>query len=686
MRPSIVYPLLLPLLVLPAAIAEPRQDVVITGRVTDASSAPLHLATVRVEGAALVGANTDDSGRYVVTVRNIALRQRLTVRALRIGYTAASREITVSGDTMRVDFALSASALRLSEVVVTDAADPTAGAKRPYSVGQVQGQVAGAGGGGGGGRGGALGDAGPRGEAAGTIQLRSPRAASGAYAPGAASPAPVSVEERRARERLRSLDPRFDTEQYDRIYENPFIAARTEPLSTFSIDVDRASYSNVRRFINMGQLPPKDAVRIEELINYFTYDYAEPRGEHPVSITADVAPAPWKPAHRLVRIGLKGKSIDRSELPPSNLVFLIDVSGSMQPPNKLPLVKAAFRLLVNELREEDHVAIVVYAGAAGLVLPPTSGAHKGRILHAIDNLEAGGSTAGGAGIKLAYEIARQHHLRRGNNRVILATDGDFNIGVSSDAEMVRLIEEKREQGTFLTVLGFGMGNIKDSRLEKLADKGNGNYAYVDDLTEAKKVFVTEFGGTMFTIAKDVKLQIEFNPAAVSAYRLIGYENRLLRAEDFNDDTKDAGEIGSGHTVTALYEVIPVGVDSDTPVRGVDPLRYQTESEPGRRAARDELLYVKLRYKDPNGDMSKLLDRAVIDRGTRPSADFVFAAAVAQFGLVLRDSEYRGSATLGDVLALARRSIGEDEHGYRSDFIRLVEDTRRLDRSREPGMR
>jgi Ca-activated chloride channel family protein len=674
MRASIVYPLLLPLLVLPSPTAVARQDVVITGRVSAADSlgvaaGPLDAVAITVDGTTR-GALTRPTGEYVLTLPNVTAGQRLTVRARRIGYAEASREVAVRGDTVRADFVMVTTVLQLQKVVVAGAADPAAGATRPFAAARVDGSGGtiqlrtGRGGGGGGGRGG----------------QGQPGNFAGVRPEGAVAGAPLSAEERRELERRRSIDPGFNTEQYDRIYENPFIGVRTEPLSTFSIDVDRASYGNVRRFISMGQLPPKDAVRIEELVNYFTYAYPEPRGDHPVSITADAAPAPWKPAHRLVRIGLKGKSIDRTELPPSNLVFLIDVSGSMMPANKLPLVKAAFRLLVNELREEDHVSIVVYAGAAGLVLPPTSGADKSRILRAIDNLEAGGSTAGGAGIRLAYEVARAHHRRGGNNRVVLATDGDFNVGVSSDADMVRLVEEKREQGTFLTVLGFGMGNLKDSRLEKLADKGNGNYAYVDDLAEAKKVFVTEFGGTMYTIAKDVKLQIEFNPTTVAAYRLIGYENRLLRSEDFNDDTKDAGEIGSGHTVTALYEVIPVGAETDTPVRGVDPLRYQREPDEERRSRGDELLYVKLRYKDPDGTTSKLLDRAVADRGGRPSADFTFAAAVAQFGLVLRDSEYKGTASLGDVLALARRSLGEDEHGYRADFVRLVEDTRQLSRS------
>jgi len=466
-------------------------------------------------------------------------------------------------------------------------------------------------------------------------------------------------------------NPNFNTEAYDHIVENGFLAAAQNPLSTFSIDVDRASYSNVRRFINAGQRPPVDAVRIEELINYFTYDYPDPDGEHPFSITTDISDAPWNPIHKLVRIGIQGERIDTRDLPPSNLVFLIDVSGSMQSANKLPLLKASFRMLVNELRSEDRVALVVYAGAAGLVLPSTPGDEKTRILDAIDALEAGGSTAGGAGIELAYRVARENHIAGGNNRVILATDGDFNVGASSDAAMVRLIEEKREQGTFLTVLGFGTGNLKDSKMEKLADHGNGNFAYIDNLMEARKVLVTEMGGTLLAIAKDVKIQVEFNPARVRAYRLIGYENRLLAAEDFNDDTKDAGELGAGHSVTALYEVIPVGVDSPIEIRGVDSLRYQTPATP---VASDspELVFVKLRYKRPDADESRLITRPLLDTGAAPSADLRFAAAVAGFGMILRGSEYCGDWTLADVLALARESTGADAEGYRAEFVRLVE--------------
>ena len=467
-------------------------------------------------------------------------------------------------------------------------------------------------------------------------------------------------------------NPNFNSESYDQIVENVFLAVDANPLSTFSIDVDRASYSNIRRFISAGQRPPIDAVRIEEMINYFPYDYPAPDGEHPFSVITEVTDAPWNPMHKLVRIGIQGQQIDTEDLPPSNLVFLIDVSGSMQSPDKLALLKSSFRLLVNELRPEDRVAIAVYAGAAGLVLPSTPGSEKDAILDAIEALEAGGSTAGAAGIKLAYRVARENHIEGGNNRVILATDGDFNVGVSSNGELIRLIEEKRRQGTFLTVLGFGTGNLKDAKMEKLADHGNGNFAYIDNLMEARKVLVTEMGGTLLTIAKDVKIQVEFNPDRVQAYRLIGYENRLLANEDFNDDTKDAGELGAGHSVTALYEVIPVGVDSPFEIRGVDSLRYRTPGATRPVSASPELMYVKLRYKQPDADESRLIEHPVLDTRVEPSADFRFAAAVAGFGMILRDSEFRGELTLADVLELARGSMGEDVQGYRGEFVRLVE--------------
>jgi Ca-activated chloride channel family protein len=473
-----------------------------------------------------------------------------------------------------------------------------------------------------------------------------------------------------------------NTESYNPIDESPFLSARANPRSTFSIDVDRASYSNVRRFITGGNLPPKDAVRIEELINYFPYAYEEPRGDEPFAVSTEVSAAPWSRAHKLVRVAIKGRSVDTEDLPPSNLVFLLDVSGSMQSPDKLPLVKSALRLLVNELRREDRVAIVVYAGAAGLVLPSTPGDRKEAILDAIEGLEAGGSTAGGAGLRLAYDVARRQRIRGGNNRVILATDGDFNVGESSDAAMVRLIEERRGDGIFLTVLGFGTGNLKDAKMEQLADKGNGNYAYVDNLLEARKVLVHEMGGTLLTIAKDVKLQVEFNPARVSAYRLIGYENRALRNEDFADDRKDAGELGAGHAVTALYEVIPVGAEDVESVRGQDPLRYQRGGRSTDAAGGAELMYVRLRYKAPDGDRSRLVEHAVLDRVRAPSLDFTFASAVAAFGMLLRDSEHRGQATMENVIAMAERSKGRDEGGYRAEFVRLAEAAQRLLGGRE----
>ena len=472
--------------------------------------------------------------------------------------------------------------------------------------------------------------------------------------------------------------PDLSQEDYNLIRDNPFQLVRTEPLSTFALDVDSGAYSNVRRFLDDGQLPPVDAVRLEEMINYFTYDYPAPDNQ-PFAINTELSQAPWQPQHQLLRIGIKGKEIENEALPPSNLVFLFDVSGSMNDPDKLPLLKSAFRLLVNELRPEDRVSIVVYAGAAGLVLPSTSGAEKETILAALDNLEAGGSTAGGEGIELAYQEAAENFLDNGNNRIILATDGDFNVGMSSDAELIRLIEQKREQDIFLTVLGFGTGNLKDAKMEQLANNGNGNYAYIDNILEAKKVLVTEMGGTLLTLAKDVKIQVEFNPAQVQAYRLLGYENRLLAAQDFNDDTKDAGELGAGHTVTALYEIVPVGVDSPVELPTVDDLKYQ-ETQPNSGNFAGELLQLKLRYKPPTGDNSELITQAIAnDRKPldQASPDFRFAAAVAEFGMLLRDSPYRGESSFDQVLELAQGSKGADPEGYRSEFIQLVKTAQAL---------
>lgn len=466
---------------------------------------------------------------------------------------------------------------------------------------------------------------------------------------------------------------KHNTEEYERIYDNRFKETLRRPLSTFSIDVDTASYANVRRFLKRNELPYKDAVRIEEMINYFDYDYPRPKGKAPFSIITEISSCPWDTAHRLVHIGLQGREMKKENRPSSNLVFLLDVSGSMDSPDKLPLLQSAFKLLVKQLDDRDRVAIVVYAGAAGLVLPSTPGSQKDRILDAIERLNAGGSTAGGAGIRLAYQVAVENLIEKGNNRIILATDGDFNVGVSSTSELVRLVEEKRESGVFITVLGFGMGNYKDSRMEQLADKGNGNYYYIDGILEAKKVLVQEISATFFTIAKDVKIQVEFNPARVKAYRLIGYVNRLLEDEDFEDDTKDAGELGAGHTVTALYEIIPAGSKEALPE--YPELKYMEMRMKAPANARKEVMTVKLRYKPPKGRRSKLMAGSVQDkdislRGT--TDNFRFSAAVAQFGMLLRDSEFKGDSSFDNVLKLARGAKGKDVNGYRAEFIRLVE--------------
>ena len=475
-----------------------------------------------------------------------------------------------------------------------------------------------------------------------------------------------------APEPWRSRSGPHNTEAYDTIVENPFKRVADDPLSTFSIDVDTASYANVRRFLSAYQRPPKGAVRIEELINYFKYDYAPPTDGEPFAAHVEISDCPWNLKHRLIRIGLKGKVPPRGERPPCNLVFLLDVSGSMNQANKLPLVRESMKTLVDGLRDADSVAIVVYAGASGLVLDSTPCTDKARIVGALDRLKAGGSTNGGAGIRLAYSVAQAHFIPKGVNRVILCTDGDFNVGTTDRSSLVGLIKKKAKSGVFLTVLGFGMGNYKDGTLEQLADKGNGAYGYVDTLREAKKLFVDQLEGTLITIAKDVKIQVEFNPARVAAYRLIGYENRMLRHQDFNDDTKDAGEIGAGHTVTALYEIIPAGRKVDVP--GVAPLKYQKPLAPTKAADSGEVMTLKLRYKQPDGDKSKLMVAAVKDTGEKldkASRDFKFTASVAMFGLVLRDSKYKGTATLDGVIELAGEGKGPDKKGYRAEFIGLA---------------
>ncbi|WP_226894654.1 vWA domain-containing protein [Luteolibacter marinus] len=482
----------------------------------------------------------------------------------------------------------------------------------------------------------------------------------------------------------------LETESYDYFGDNPFFSPQQKPLSTFSIDVDTASYSNVRRMIKSGSRVPVDATRIEEFLNYFTYDYAPPAtGEAgkpvegpPFSANIEAASTPWAPAHRLVRIGLKGYENDWETRPPSNLVFLLDVSGSMGSDNKLPLVKESLRLLVRRLDERDRISIVVYAGNSGLVLPPTPANKRKKILRAIDQLEAGGSTNGGEGISLAYKTAREHFNQLGNNRVILCTDGDFNVGTTDQSALVKRVEEQGRTGVYLTVLGFGMGNLKDDMLEILSNKGNGNYAYVDSREEARKVFVQGVSGTLVTIAKDVKIQVEFNPAKVGAYRLIGYENRLLEAQDFDDDTKDAGEIGAGHSVTAFYEVIPAGMEAGM-LKRISPLKYQkVEPRAETPGAGDELFTLKLRYKEPEAGKSRLMTIPFTDAGggfADASVDFRFASSVASFGMILRDSDFRGDATLPAVIEMAAGALGEDRDGYRKEFLELVETYSRGDR-------
>ncbi|MGC3988251.1 MAG: von Willebrand factor type A domain-containing protein [Chthoniobacteraceae bacterium] len=480
-----------------------------------------------------------------------------------------------------------------------------------------------------------------------------------------------------------------NTEAYDRITDNEFLAVHDQPLSTFSIDVDTAAYANVRRFLDSGTLPPKDAVRIEELLNYFEYDYPQPKGEDPFSVNVEVARAPWNAKHLLAKIGLKGREIAPEQRPPMNLVFLLDVSGSMDEPNKLPLVRQSMKLLVERLKPEDRVAIVVYAGASGMALPSTPASHKKEIEAAIDSLTPGGSTNGAAGIQLAYDIAKANFIKDGVNRVIQCTDGDFNVGVTDQGDLLRLIEEKAKSGVFLTELGFGMGNYKDSTLEKLADKGNGNYGYVDTEREAKKLLVDQLGGTLVTIAKDVKIQVEFNPAQVGSYRLIGYENRLLAAQDFNDDKKDAGEIGAGHTVTALYELTPVGDPGTAP--GIDPLKYHApeSADVASPALPDELMTVKLRYKQPDGETSRKIEQPVPgwqasiserDGKRTVSKDFQFAAAVAEFGMLLRESPYKGDATWKSASDLAENGLGPDPQGYRHEFLKLIQRAQQIGES------
>ncbi|HEX8427372.1 YfbK domain-containing protein [Hymenobacter sp.] len=622
-----------------ALLTSPRSidTLAVRGRITDAASGKgLPGVRVQVKGTR-VGVSTNSDGTYALTLP--AGRRVLVFSSL--GYLIQERKVTKEKRVVNV--ALRVDSRALNEVVVVDAASDYEQAAPSGVVDGVpitQDQKVKA--------------ATPSAASAAGIRIRGASALPGRpYFPVAPRPEPGAGE------------------SYAHVKEDRFHSTQKDPLSTFSIDVDAASYSNVRRFLNQGQLPPPDAVRIEEMLNYFHYDYPQPTGPEPFSVTTELAACPWNPAHQLVHVGLQGKQVNADKLPPANLVFLVDVSGSMEGDDRLPLVQAGLRLLVKELRPQDKVALVVYAGAAGLVLPPTAGNKRGEILRAIDNLQAGGSTAGGAGLRLAYQVARENFRKDGNNRVVLATDGDFNVGEQSDDAMEHLVEQERESGVFLTVLGVGQGNYQDKKMELLADKGNGNYAYLDNLDEARRVLVRQFGGTLFTLAKDVKLQVEFNPARVREYRLIGYENRTLAAEDFNNDRKDAGEMGAGHTVTALYEVVPVGAPA-----AIDPLKYQPNVAADKSAsASADVLTVKLRYKEPQGNTSKLFERTL--RGPaapleRASENLRFATAVTQFGMLLRESSYRGTATFESTAKLANAARGKDAEGYRAELVRLVE--------------
>lgn len=613
----------------------------ITGTVNDESGNPLPGVSIYIKGTKN-GTVSDGSGKFSIVVPN----NKATLVISTVGMQ--TQQIKVGNQTS-LNIVMKAAAQTLEEVVVTGLNVPTEDASDDSKLYGSRAPI----------------------NAMKSIQLR-----------GAAS---ISNSNKTVfydkHQEQPVKDNGFDREGYDHITENRFLRSTDNPLSTFSIDVDAASYSNVRRMLNNNQLPPAGAVRIEEMINYFTYKYPQPKGQDPFSINTEIAKCPWNEEHRIVSIGLQGRKIPVENLPASNLTFLIDVSGSMSDVNKLPLVKSSLKLLADQLREQDKVSIVVYAGSAGLVLSPTSGSNKEAIKEALNKLESGGSTAGGQGIALAYKTAKENFVSKGNNRVILCTDGDFNVGISSDDELESLIEKERKSGVFLTVLGYGMGNYQDAKMQKLADKGNGNHAYIDDISEAKKVLINEFGGTLFTIAKDVKLQIEFNPAKVQGYRLIGYENRMLTKEDFNNDKKDAGELGSGHTVTALYEIVPVGIKTDV-FDKVDALKYQ-KVEKKQMAVADfngELLNIKLRYKQLDGDVSKLLQHPVMDQkiGIETTSDNLrFATAVAGFGMLLRQSEYKGNASFKSILQLASGAVENDQAGYRKEFINLLKVAQRL---------
>jgi Ca-activated chloride channel family protein len=607
---------------------------------------PIAGATITVEGTR-IGTQTNNKGTYAIDVPEGKTQLIFNF----IGYQSKKVKL---GKTDRLDVYLKPSSSNLSEVVVSGYSTKTqsdmAGSVATVSPSTtLQGRVSGV----------IVRDANA------SAQLRE-----------------VAFDKKRASSPIyynNTVSP--NDESYKPLTENGFTNAKETPLSTFSVDVDAASYSNVRRFINNGQLPPADAVRVEEMINYFKYDLSGPKNNEPVAIHTELSSAPWNSKHRLLRIGLKAKTIDMDKLPPSNLVFLLDVSGSMGEANKLPLVKAAMKMLVDQLRAEDRVAIVTYSGEVGLKLAATPGNEKQKIKDVIDGLYASGSTAGGAGIKMAYRIARENFMKNGNNRIILATDGDFNVGDSSDGDMETLITRERSISNVpITIMGFGMGNLKDSKMEILADKGNGNYAYIDNLTEARKTLISEYGGTLFMVAKDVKLQVEFNPAKVQAYRLVGYEDRLLAKEDFNNDKKDAGDMGSGHTVTAFYEIVPTGITDDYS-NSVDPLKYQkTKGVPVIGSNSDEMMTIKFRYKQPGSDQSKMSLVTVVDKPVafnNTTADFRFAAAVSEFGMLLRGSEFKQKSSFDQAISIAKGAKGRDDDGYRSEFVRLAESARSL---------
>ncbi|MBO9204796.1 MULTISPECIES: vWA domain-containing protein [Niastella] len=618
--------IILTLLLLCTSTVLLNAQITITGKITNEKGVPLQAVTIKIKGTNTATAS-DVKGFYSIKVPD----KKATLVFANVGFDV--QEIPVNENTV-INVILKAATNSLSEVVVIGYA------------------------------------AQKRKDVTGSVAILSGSAAG------------VSINGRNHRN-ASSPNEDYNREGYDNIKENEFQKVTDHPLSTFSIDVDAASYSNVRRLINEGTLPTPGAVRVEEMINYFSYNYPQPVNDKPFSITTESAPCPWNKDHQLVMIGLQGKKIELDKLPPSNLVFLIDVSGSMQTENKLPLVKSSLNLLAEQLRPQDKVAIVVYAGSAGLVLPSTNDKYK--IREAINALEAGGSTAGGAGIKLAYQTAQQNFMKDGNNRVILCTDGDFNVGASSDDELENLIETKRESGVYLTVLGYGTGNYQDSKMQKLADKGNGNHAYIDNINEAKKVLISEYGGTLFTIAKDVKLQIEFNSAKVKGYRLIGYENRMLAKEDFNNDKKDAGDMGSNHSVTALYEIIPASVAGDEGLATVDPLRYQSKKRKKRSASfSEELMFVKIRYKEPDEMSSNLMEVPVKENIQSASNNLRFASAVAAFGMVLRNSVLKGGSDYKLVKSLAESSIDSNSDAYKKEFLELVNKAEQLKATAKQG--